>query len=38
MLNIPRSIDVDLRHAILMLARALDYVGTDEFNHGHRVG
>lgn len=38
MLKNPRSINIDLRHAILMLARALDYVGVDDFNHGHRVG
>lgn len=31
-------VNVDLRHAILMIARALDYVGIDDFNHGHRVG
>lgn len=33
-----QSIKVDLRHAILMIARSLDYVGIDDPNHGHRVG
>jgi len=32
------AVNVDLRHAILMIARALDYVAIDDFNHGHRVG
>jgi HD-GYP domain-containing protein (c-di-GMP phosphodiesterase class II) len=31
-------VNVDLRHVIMMIARALDYVGIDDFNHGHRVG
>ncbi|RRJ82636.1 HD-GYP domain-containing protein [Aestuariirhabdus litorea] len=31
-------VQIDLRHALLMLARALDYVGIDDINHGHRVG
>ncbi len=34
----PMSINIDLRHAILMIARSLDYVGIDDVNHGHRVG
>ncbi|WED23983.1 HD domain-containing protein [Vibrio sp. JC009] len=31
------GIEIDLRHALLMIARALDYVGIDDINHGHRV-
>lgn len=31
-------INIDLRHLIMMVARALDYVGIDDLNHGHRVG
>jgi len=30
-------VKVDLRHALLAIARALDYVGIDDENHGHRV-
>jgi putative nucleotidyltransferase with HDIG domain len=30
-------VEIDLRHIIMMIARALDYVGVDDFNHGHRV-
>lgn len=30
-------IEIDLRHALLMTARALDYVGVDDINHSHRV-
>lgn len=32
-----QRIEIDLRHALLMVARALDYVGVDDINHGHRV-
>jgi len=32
------AITVDLRHTILMIARALDYVAIDDFHRGHRVG
>ncbi|WED24851.1 HD domain-containing protein [Vibrio sp. JC009] len=31
------NIEIDLRHALLMIARALDYVGIDDINHSHRV-
>lgn len=31
-------VQIDLRHVIMMIARALDYVGIDDTNHGHRVG
>ncbi|WP_375748436.1 HD domain-containing phosphohydrolase [Vibrio sp. HN007] len=31
------KISIDLRHALLMIARALDFVGIDDINHGHRV-
>jgi HD-GYP domain-containing protein (c-di-GMP phosphodiesterase class II) len=30
-------INVDLRHALIMIAKALDYVGIDDVHHGHRV-
>lgn len=36
--RLPATIDVDLRHVIVMIARALDFVGIDDHNHGHRVG
>ncbi|MBQ1782073.1 MAG: HD domain-containing protein [Gammaproteobacteria bacterium] len=32
-----RLLTIDLRHAILMVARTLDFVGIDDLNHGHRV-
>ncbi|KXF80766.1 HD-GYP domain-containing protein [Enterovibrio coralii] len=28
---------IDLRHALLLFAKALDYVGVDDLFHGHRV-
>ncbi|EJP4174525.1 HD domain-containing protein [Vibrio vulnificus] len=28
---------VDLKHALIWVARALDYVGVDDLNHNHRV-
>lgn len=31
------SLEIDLRHALLMISRALDYVGVDDIFHGHRV-
>ncbi|MGD8109310.1 HD domain-containing phosphohydrolase [Vibrio sp. TRT 17S01] len=31
------SFSVDLKHALIWVARALDYVGIDDANHGHRV-
>ncbi|MGL1956162.1 MAG: HD domain-containing protein [Colwellia sp.] len=31
------DIKIDLRHAIISIARALDYVGIDDVHHGHRV-
>ena len=31
------QIQIDLRQALLMIARTLDYVGMDDINHGHRV-
>ena len=34
----PDAIHFDLCHAILMIARSLDFVGIDDTCHGHRVG
>ncbi|MDG3085822.1 HD domain-containing protein [Vibrio hannami] len=34
---VQERITIDLRHALLMIARALDFVGIDDINHGHRV-
>lgn len=31
------SFSVDLKHALVWVARALDYVGVDDINHNHRV-
>lgn len=31
------SFSVDLKHALIWVARALDYVGVDDINHNHRV-
>ena len=30
-------VDVDLRHALVAVSKALDYVGIDDISHGHRV-
>ncbi|MEH0759196.1 HD domain-containing protein [Vibrio sp. 16] len=32
------SFSVDLKHALIWVARALDYVGVDDIHHNHRVG
>lgn len=32
------SFSVDLKHALIWIARALDYVGVDDIHHNHRVG
>ncbi|EGQ7964787.1 TPA: HD domain-containing protein [Vibrio vulnificus] len=31
------AFSVDLKHALIWVARALDYVGVDDLNHNHRV-
>ncbi|MCE2570910.1 HD-GYP domain-containing protein [Motilimonas eburnea] len=31
------AFSVDLKHALIWVARALDYVGIDDVHHGHRV-
>ncbi len=31
------SLEVDMRHTLLLFAKALDYVGVDDCHHGHRV-
>lgn len=31
------TIQVDLRHALISIAKALDFVGIDDLHHGHRV-
>jgi len=35
--KIADSFSVDLKHALIWVARALDYVGIDDINHNHRV-
>ncbi|MBV7298064.1 HD domain-containing phosphohydrolase [Enterovibrio paralichthyis] len=30
-------LEVDMRHTLLLFAKALDYVGVDDCHHGHRV-
>jgi putative nucleotidyltransferase with HDIG domain len=37
-MNTLTDLEIDLHQALLMIARALDYVGIDDINHGHRVG
>lgn len=31
------SLEMDMRHTLLLFARTLDYVGVDDCHHGHRV-
>lgn len=33
----PTGFEVDLKHALIWVARALDYVGVDDTHHSHRV-
>lgn len=32
------KVNIDVRHALLAVATALDFVGVDDLHHGHRVG
>nr|WP_070971626.1 HD-GYP domain-containing protein [Vibrio sonorensis] len=35
--ELARTLSVDLKHALVWVARALDYVGVDDIHHNHRV-
>ncbi|MFO6423583.1 HD-GYP domain-containing protein [Motilimonas sp. KMU-193] len=35
--NQDQAFSIDLKHALIWIARALDYVGIDDNHHGHRV-